>query len=1226
MKSLQTISFSVGRTTLRLLAVLVFTLLASVMAYAGAKATEVPFVTLSVPSDPAAWSSTASSGQAPTLTLGEMGTGVRLAFERTDTDRRVILKLKKPVIMPANARRVGLWLYTASRFWPEYLAMRFLLRDAEGIGYSYAQYGSSSIPGAWNYIECPRLRGGELGRLDETMILVEGGLQHHLPVAPLRFEGVEFLVGKSNQYLPKAQQIELGEVCADAIVRENSTQYWQCDLGQRYLFGEMPFAHHPFVTAGDLLQAKGDYTIVWQARSSYFGGPVAQGQWTLSQYDAGVAARIQRLDMPLTARGQYWVTFKIKEARQPLRTVETRVKVIRGSEAQPPVLRPDVRPLGTLLVLNPQREENIYAPGEVTTCVVRAWRPVGAALAAAVIKLKRSRYPSGDIGSEESYPVVWQGTAAYQDVTIPLPLTAEMPMQQLAVRLMAENTELYRLTALVGQQSLPTVTPWTKREQVLRYADLFENGHHLLSCGEWGPRYTENTDMAKFEAWLVDVQKQNVNTIELFPKWGEIEPMPGVYWWEQLDARMDVIAKHGMHAMINLDSSYVPTWMLEESQADEEGMVNGLWRGGAGNDVLKSPSSAVLYREYGAYLTQLALRYRNNPTLAAYSSLSIFFDHIWADHPWQGQYVDYSESAKFGFRAYLRDVRGFTLDDLNTRWKKTYQSWNEVPLPRTDLFLGLATIDRPDPRPEWRDFLDFRQWSQESYFTKLVDGTIRRYDDLRPVGTHGVQADPQLYKDHKMFVCAGGSEGSLEGYRTPFPYPKRSESILMSFYTPYYTAMSMTNLLAQGNLNVQHFWTPGWRWEDSGDERRKTGTQSLAGWLALFQGDLGTATPIHATGTGPKPLLGLLYSQASIRYGVRSFHWFRLDDYKMPADRACLVSHQLLQDDATAEELAALPCVIIDPTARIIPQDMMERLVAYVKHGGKLVLAPTSGMYTTDPADGDHALRRLLGLPAPTVKWTMSPEYRQPGVYTPYRPWEITGKGTPGEQSLGEPGQTALGTPVDASVFAADRKLVFRLGPYSMYNRDTWGDWSHMLPYFIYGRYHAKSVAGGKTVANWSDGGPAATLFPVGQGQVLCLWGTPDWYNWREALTDIAKWAAPQTVTPTTTAPQPYALSPADFKGFMMKNGGTLWAVARNECTGWTGVYGDAEKQKTAPRTRGAMTLAQLSAAKYRVRDLTPLLSQGYDQVLTRDQLATTGIPLDLLLSESRIFRLDPVE
>ena len=100
-------------------------------------------------------------------------------------------------------------------------------------------------------------------------------------------------------------------------------------------------------------------------------------------------------------------------------------------------------------------------------------------------------------------------------------------------------------------------------------------------------------------------------------------------------------------------------------------------------------------------------------------------------------------------------------------------------------------------------------------------------------------------------------------------------------------------------------------------------------------------------------------------------------------------------------------------------------------------------------------------------------------------------------------------------------------------------------------------------------------------------------------------------------------MSPQGFKGFILALGDTRWAVLRNESTGWTSVYGEAAKQATAARTHGVIRLPGLSQARYRVRDLTPLLSEGYDRTMTSAQLETDGIGVDLIPSESRLFRLD---
>ncbi|XHR29448.1 MAG: beta-galactosidase [Chthoniobacteraceae bacterium] len=1212
------------------------------MAGSGGSESDGLFKVSPLPSDPAEWNVSVSGGAVPELTKGGLGKGVRLALSSPEEEQLVTLKLKQPLPMTSEARRVGVWIYVDYRFGQvgkstnksgqrRGAPLRFLLRDAAGVNFSYMMYGASPVEGAWNYVECPRLRSGELGRLDESLVQVEGGLQHHLPVAPLSFVGLELRVDASPD-LPKQFNIELGELCADGIRREESAFYWQSDIGPRYLFGEMPFARQPFVTLGDLLKKKGDYTVKWEARKDFYGRPVAQGEWHFPGYDADVKSRFQQLPLPLSAEGQYWVNFKIetKDGTAP-KLVNTRFKIIRGTKDEPAQIDPQLRPVDHLIVVNPQRNGQVYEPGELPNCVVRVWKPAGKTPQALTLKLNRSLYPSDTVGQEESYEVGFVGAKEYADIKIPLELSESHPLLVLDLRLLDGSKELERVTQRVGVKSTPSAMPWTSRDKVSKWADLFENGNHLLSCAEWDPKYSKNTDLSQFEEWVLDVKKQNVNTIELFPAWREIEPMPGVFWWDQLDRRMEIIGKHGLKTMINLDCTRVPDWMEEESQADEEGMVNGLWSGG--NEVLKSPSSPALRKYYGEFLTHISLRYRNNPNLVAYSSLTLFFDHFWADHPWAGQYVDYSEAARKGFRKYLRDVKGLSLKELSMRWgRPTMASWEAVELPRTDLFLGLATIDRPDPRPEWRDFIEFRKWCEQDFFLGLVAGTVRKYDDLRPIGFHAGVLDEKTSRENGIFRCAGSSEGSVDGYREPFPLPKRAESLNMLFHSPYSAAVSMSNILAQGNLNVQHFWQPQWRWEKGPAEPALLGAHALAGWLALFEGDLGRATTIQAGETGPAPVFGLLFSKASILYGVRTFHSARLNDYKMVLERATATPRVVMEENATAEDLAKLPCVIVDPTTRILPKDTIERLVAYVQGGGKLVICPTSGQHTLDPADGEHVLRRALGLPLPESKWAMAPEYRQPGEYNAYFPFAITGKGTPGEQSLSEPGQTASASIIGGNIFQPGRKLVFRLGPYSMYNRDDWGDWAHMLPYFVFGRYQEKSVASGTVLANWTDGGVSATLHNVGNGQVLCLWGTPGWYNWREALDDLAKWAGPAKATTTENIKAaPYIVSPEGFKGYILELGKVRWAVIRNESTGWTSLYianSDtvAKRQKEAPRGKGTIKLPGLTAANYKVKDLTPLLSQGYEQILTGKQLANEGISADLIPGETRIFRLDPVE
>ncbi|MEI6502758.1 MAG: hypothetical protein WCP21_17250, partial [Armatimonadota bacterium] len=179
------------------------------------------FNALTVPSDPAAWDLSSAPAAEAQLKPGEMKAGVCLEFSRPSQDTVFRLRLKQPVALPQDARRVGMWIYTGARFWGEGTAVRFLLKDKDGVNYSYAEYGSHLKPGAWSYVECARLRAGELGRLDETMILVEGGLQHRMPVAPVSLVGVE-LHAIGADWVAQTQRVEFGPAFGDGLHREHS--------------------------------------------------------------------------------------------------------------------------------------------------------------------------------------------------------------------------------------------------------------------------------------------------------------------------------------------------------------------------------------------------------------------------------------------------------------------------------------------------------------------------------------------------------------------------------------------------------------------------------------------------------------------------------------------------------------------------------------------------------------------------------------------------------------------------------------------------------------------------------------------------------------------------------------------------------------------------------------------------------------------------------------------
>jgi hypothetical protein len=654
-------------------------------------AAEGPFERIGVPGEPGGWTVTGDGLEDGHFELSEgaLGEGLRITFDTSWRDggafdrekygynhkRRVTMRLKEPVPLHREARRMGMWLYAGGWLDHDRSWLRFIFQDADGLRYTYDQQCHSGHGRTWNWVECRNFESQEAWRLDESIILVEGGLQHRMPKRPIKLLGFEIDISTIHWPRRRDLVLEFGPAYADGIHREDSEFYW--NLHERYVFGEMPFGRRPFVTPADLKLSTGDWRIAWTARMAQHGRPVEQGVWELEGYTGSVEDRFQRLELPLKARGQYWLDFRARRTDAgggAARSIQLRI--VRGPEVDP--------------------------------------APV---------------------------PVEFGADAEFVDFVVPVELPRRMPLKRLAARLVEGKKTLSSLRRMVGQETRPAASSWTRRDEVMRFDEIFRDGNHLLSCAEWGGKWGRRIREGWFEAWVRDVKKQNGNTIELFPDWQPLEPMPGVFYWAELDRRIEIISKHGLKVMINLNPTAHPDWLVVENQANDEGMTNGIWHGG-GND-FKSPSSRHLWRHFSEFCRQMALHCRNKPAVIGYSCHSLFFDHFWADHPWRGQYVDYSQAAHEGFRDYLRDELGFSIDEVSERYGREFASWEELDPPRPRFLDGSGRIDRPDARPQWRDWINYRKWVQRSFFTEMIIGTIRRYDDLRPVGTHGQQAPAQ---------------------------------------------------------------------------------------------------------------------------------------------------------------------------------------------------------------------------------------------------------------------------------------------------------------------------------------------------------------------------------------------------------------------------------------------------------------------------------------------------
>lgn len=209
----------------------------------------------------------------------------------------------------------------------------------------------------------------------------------------------------------------------------------------------------------------------------------------------------------------------------------------------------------------------------------------------------------------------------------------------------------------------------------------------------------------------------NVVTLGVFA-WASLEPEPGRYTFDWLDAAMDLLHANGISVDLATPTAAPPAWLAYEHQetlpVTEDGHVFGF-----GNRLQFDPTSPV-YRQHAASITRaLAERYSPHPALAMW--------HI------SNEYgpVAYTPSSANAFRAWLRRKYG-DLDALNdawyTRfWSQRYTSWDQVWPPE---------IPRSWSNPTRR--LDFTRFISDALLECFIAerDIVRAYRDDIPVLTN----------------------------------------------------------------------------------------------------------------------------------------------------------------------------------------------------------------------------------------------------------------------------------------------------------------------------------------------------------------------------------------------------------------------------------------------------------------------------------------------------------
>jgi hypothetical protein len=644
------------------------------------------------------------------------------------------------------------------------------------------------------------------------------------------------------------------------------------------------------------------------------------------------------------------------------------------------------------------------------------------------------------------------------------------------------------------------------------------------------PRSLEE-DLAGFEEYLRESRQMSPKS-NIMLDVADLEVLPGVYNWRLLDRYLDLCADYGMKATISFrhyDLFGEYNWQKYTRQRSFDNVEINQHNYGSFDF-----SDTRIGDAWKDAAHKVWLRYKEHPAFLGYYFYSVAGELSVIDKPWHGINVGHNRASAAAFREYLRDELKLSLPDLNRRWGTSYTNWEEIEPPQPSYERGAA----PDLRMPWIDFCEFKRFQDTRFWYETIVRDVRAYDD------------------HHVIVCHNGAHVPVANYGLQ-DYSHNGGN----HWKQYERALQAAWEKGTGQITEPH--NPH-HWGTYGDPEERGWVLDHSVYCMLAQGGGGCANlgtywlnrpprlEDHYGGAFSydrvekfKPILdelvqtrlvmgaskvGVLHDPATLYAKHRTTFHQRLADlrrwFELLKIDGIAYSEMVLPNGEWSPDLEAFKLLVPNALDEVMSRRNIDKLNELVRAGARMVLPANVGRYCPDDPDEQFVLLRALGIEPPDG------------------PFDRTG--------------TNITATVDTEnpVFPVGEKLAFYTTEQQkaesqsdiVKTMDAFGKWPYKwLPVSDYfGVFSGNMTTNGQVIARFANGAVAASLHQVGRGEVLVLWGTPDYKPELYAgfMTKVAEWAGAAAPAGANPMPFMFELSPMDgrmrhYAVIYEKNAGT---------------------------------------------------------------------------------------